>query len=275
MRWIIGLTVREALRRRLVVTAFGLGAAFLALYGLALGWIHREMVRHGTPDPRMGVELIGFFALAALYVVHLMSVMAAAVGTVDTLSGEIASGVILAVAARPLARWQILLGKGIGHALWLLLYTLGLGGGVLGLTTAITGWAPAGWARGLALLALGALVPLALSLWGGAGLSTLANGALVLGLYGVAFVGGWAEQIGGLAGAPAVVDLGILASLLMPAEAMWRRAAYELQSPMARLSGLTPFTASSIPNDRMILYAIAYIAILLLAAVRRFERRDL
>ncbi|MER3467162.1 MAG: hypothetical protein C4312_00710, partial [Thermoflexus sp.] len=61
MRWIIGLTVREALRRRLVVTAFGLGAAFLALYGLALGWIHREIVRHGTPDPRMGVELVGFF----------------------------------------------------------------------------------------------------------------------------------------------------------------------------------------------------------------------
>lgn len=275
IRWIGELTFREALRRRLVMAAFGLGFAFLALFGLALFLIHRELARFGPPDPRMREEILGFFMLAALYVANFLIVMAAVVGTADTIAGEIASGVIQAVAARPVARWQILLGKGLGHALWLLMYVLWLGGGVIGGTALITGWVPRGWARGLALLGLEALIPLALSLWAGTRFSTLATGALGLGLYGVAFIGGWAEQVGGLVGQATVVDLGILASLLMPAEAIWRRAAYELQSPMARLMGPNPFTATTIPSDRMVLYALFYIALLIALAAHRFERRDL
>jgi len=275
IRWIGGLTLREAFRRRLVLAAFGLGAAFLALFGLALFFIHRELTRFSPPDPRVREEIVGFFLLAGLYVANFLIVMAAVVGTADTIAGEIASGVIQAVAARPVARWQILLGKGLGHALWLLMYVLYLGGGMIGATALITGWVPRGWVRGLTLLALEALIPLSLSLWAGTRFSTLATGALVLGLYGVAFIGGWAEQIGGLIGQTTVVDLGILASLVMPAEAIWRRAAYELQSPLARIMGPNPFTASAIPSDRMVFYALAYIAFFLLAAIRQFERRDL
>ncbi len=273
--WIAGLTFREALRRRLVLAAFGLGTAFLALFGLALFLIHRELTRFGPPDPRMREEIVGFFMLAALYVANFLIVMAAVVGTADTIAGEIASGVIQAVAARPIARWQILIGKGAGHAVWLLLYGIWLAGGVIGITALITGWAPRGWARGLALLELEAMIPLSLSLWAGTRFSTLATGALGLGLYGVAFIGGWAEQVGGLVGQATVVDLGILASLLMPAEAIWRRAAYELQSPLARLMGPNPFTATTIPSDRMILYALFYIVLLLALAAYQFERRDL
>lgn len=267
--WIAHLTLREAFRRRLVPAAFGLGAAFLALFGLAMFLIYRQLTRFGPPDPRMMEEAVGFFTLAGLYVANFLIVMAAVVGTADTIAGEIASGVILAVAARPVARWQILLGKWIGHTLWLLAYVLWVAGGVIGLTALLTGWAPARWARGLALLGLEALIPLALSLWAGTRFSALATGAIGLGLYGLAFIGGWAEQIGGLIRQPTVVDLGIVASLLMPAEAIWRRAAYELQSP------LDPFTAVTIPSDRMVIYALIYIALLLLWSIRRFERRDL
>jgi len=275
IRLIAGLTLREVSRRRLVWAAFGLGAAFLLLFGLGMGLVHRELTRFGPPDPRVREQVVGFLMLAALYVANFLIIMAAVIGTADAIAGEIASGVIQAVAARPVARSQILFGKFLGHALWLLLYTLGLGGGIMGLTALITGWVPSRWARGLALLALEALVPLSLSFWGGTWLSSLANGALGLGLYGLAFVGGWMEQVGSLIGQPAVVDLGILASLLMPAEAIWRRAAYELQSPLARLAGLSPFTAATIPSDRMLLYAILYIAFFLALARYQFERRDL
>ena len=56
----------------------------------------------------------------------------------------------------------------------------------------------AGWGYGLILLE--GTVLLTLALVGGTRLSSLANGVTVFGLYGLAFVGGWMEQIGTMAG---------------------------------------------------------------------------
>jgi len=57
---------------------------------------------------------------------------------------------------------------------------------------------------------------------------------------------------------------------------LWKRAAFEMQSPITRdLGAMTPFSAASVPNERMILYAILYIAVTLALALRQFSRRDL
>ena len=56
--------------------------------------------------------------------------------------------------------------------------------------------------QALALIWLNAILLLSISLLGGAVFSTLANGVLVFGLYGVAFIGGWIEQIGGFLSQP-------------------------------------------------------------------------
>ncbi|MCS7250948.1 MAG: hypothetical protein RMK32_04840 [Anaerolineae bacterium] len=89
--WIGGLTLREAFRRRLVPAAFGLGAAFLALFGLALFRIHRELARLGPSDPPMREEIVGFFLRAGPFVANFLIVMAAVVGTADTIAGEMRS----------------------------------------------------------------------------------------------------------------------------------------------------------------------------------------
>jgi Cu-processing system permease protein len=117
------------------------------------------------------------------------------------------------------------------------------------------------------------------SLLGGAMLSTLANGVLVFGLYGVAFIGGWIEQIGSffsnqVAGKTAI-NIGIITSLIMPSEALWRRAAHELQSPLVAALGISPFSSGTYPSLVMIFYAVFYIALAFALAVRQFNRRDL
>jgi hypothetical protein len=38
---------------------------------------------------------------------------------------------------------------------------------------------------------------------------------------------------------------------------------------------MTPFSSTSVPNERMVLYAVAYIAVMLVLALRQFSRRDL
>jgi hypothetical protein len=61
---------------------------------------------------------------------------------------------------------------------------------------------------------------------------------------------------------------------LLPVEALWRRAAYLMQPPLAN-SIPTPFAVSSVPSNAMVAYAILYAGVALLLAMRVFGRRDL
>ena len=122
----------------------------------------------------------------------------------------------------------------------LALYLLLMAGGVLLLIWALTGYYPQHPETALLLMLLNALLLLSVSLFGGASFSTLTNGVLVFGLYGVAFIGGWLEQIGTMLPDPTaghtLVNIGIITSLIMPSEALWR--ARSLCSPVT--SGSSP-----------------------------------
>jgi Cu-processing system permease protein len=71
------------------------------------------------------------------------------------------------------------------------------------------------------------------------------------------------------------VNLGILSSLIMPSDALWRRTAFPLQPPLLGSAGIGPFSSSLILSTAMVMYAIVYAAIAILLAVLLFERRDL
>ena len=213
--------------------------------------------------------------MAGLYAVNFLTIMMAVLTSVDTLSGEIASGTIHTLVSKPLQRWEIVLGKFIGFAGMLLLYLLLMGGGVLAVVYLLTGYTAPNPLAGLALMALNALLLLSVSLLGGSLLSTLANGVLVFGLYGVAFIGGWIEQFGSLLRNQTAINIGVLSSLIMPSEALWKRAAYEMQSPLVAALGFAPFTSNTVPSPLMLAYAGLYLLIVLYLAVLFFSRRDL
>ena len=83
------------------------------------------------------------------------------------------------------------------------------------------------------------------------------------------------EQIGSFMHNETAVDIGILTSLLIPSEAMWKLASYLMQPPAIRSLGLSPFSLASAPSTTMLVYALIYVVIILLWAVRSFQRRDL
>ena len=274
--WVIArLTLREAARRKILWAALILGLAFLALYGVGVYFIQLEVVR-GRTAPSYIREMYNFLAMAGLYVVNFLVVMMTVLTSVDTLAGEIASGTMQAVATKPLRRFEIVLGKWLGFAAMLAAYVALMAGGVAALTFALTGYVVPKLASGLGLMLLEGVTLLTVCILGGTLLSTLANGVLAFGLYGLAFIGGWIEQIGSLLRNEAAVNIGIVSSLLMPSEALWKRAAFEMQPSLLRdLGAMTPFSASSVPNERMILYALLYIAVALALALRQFSRRNL
>jgi hypothetical protein len=61
----------------------------------------------------------------------------------------------------------------------------------------------------------------------------------------------------------------------MPSESLWRRAAFEMQSPLANAMRISPFSTLSVPSTAMIVYAAIYMGVALALAIRRFSQRDL
>lgn len=271
------LTFHEAWRRRMVVIALLLGAVYILLYSIGFGLITAEIRREGTPAFLLPAAY-NMLLLTGMYVVHFLAVMLAIFASVDVVSGEIASHTIQTIITKPVRRWQVLWGKWLGNAAMLLVYLLLLGGGVIASTFWQSGYLPPNPLQGLGLLMLEGLVLLSLSLLGGTRLSTLTNGVALFMLYGLAFIGSWVEQIGSVFESEAAVRVGIVTSLVMPVETIWRRAAHVMQPSVAGFdidNFMTPFGAISIPSPAMVAYAVVYAVAALLLAMRAFNRRDL
>jgi ABC-type transport system involved in multi-copper enzyme maturation permease subunit len=277
--WIMaGVTFREAARKKVLWMALAAGAAFLSLFATGLYFQLKDL----RPHTNLILERQGVSALlmVGLYAVDLMAVVMSVLTSVDTLSGELASGTIQAVATKPISRWELLLGKWLGFVGMVTAYVALMVGGITGLTYLLSlhslgGVLPHHLLRGASLIWLECVLMLSLTFRMGASFSTLTNGVVVLGLHGIAFIGGWIEQAAALTNSPRALNVGIAASLIMPSEALWRRAVFEMQSPILNALGFSPFSAASVPSEYMILYACLYLTLTLALAVRRFSQRDL
>jgi Cu-processing system permease protein len=267
------LTLQEAARRRIFVAALLAGLAFLTLYGLGIHFILREGAGKMTLLERR--VFLNVLTLAGLYAASLLTTMTAVLLPVDTLSGEIASGVIQTVAVRPIRRRDIVLGKWLGHWLVMGAYFVLMAGGVLGFLAIRANFTPPRIEAGLPLMLLEATILLTISIAGGTRLSTVTNGVLAFGLFGLAFIGNWVEQIGTFAGNDTARQVGTVASLIMPSESMWQLAASQMQPSILRDLGNTPFSPVSVPSSAMVWWAIGYVVVVLLIATRAFGRRPL
>jgi ABC-type transport system involved in multi-copper enzyme maturation permease subunit len=269
-----GVTFREAARKKLLLMALLAGVAFIALFSLGMHFQIRDIhTRHVAP--LIAQEASRAFLMVGLYAVDLLAVVMTALTSVDTLSGEISSGTIQAVATKPVGRRQILLGKWLGFVGMLTVYLALMIGGVVGMAHWLSGIGPRNLMLGAGLIWFECLMILSLTLFFGTTFSTLTNGVLVLGLHGIAFLGGWIEQVGALVQSPRTVTLGIISSVIMPSESLWRRAAFEMQSPFVGALNISPFSNASVPSRAMVGYAVIYTTLVMALALRRFGRRDL
>ena len=276
MGTIARLTLYEIGRKRLIWVLLALGFAYLALFGGGVWLVDRELAEAGEIIPTRGA-LVALLTAAGLYVIQFMVLVMALVISVDTLAGEIASGSIQTLVTKPIRRRDVVLGKFAGHALAVLVFVVFMVAAAAGLVWLLTGYRPPNLLAPTGLLVLEGWVVLSLSYALGAIMGTLANGLVVFMLYGFALVGSWIERIGALSGNEAAQYLGIAASLIMPTEALWQRAAYESLPGIVRntVGLVSPFTAANPPSELTVVYSVAYAGLLLAIAIGAFEARDL
>ena len=268
------LTLFEARRKRILFAAILCGIAFLVVFatGVFLAW--RELLRRQMSFvERQG--LLVLFTVAGLYAANFLSVLFAVLLPVDAVSGEIDSGVMQTLASKPVRRADVVLGKWLGHWIVVATYLMTLSGGVLLVSRSIAGFVPPSVVGAISLMLLEVTLLMTVSIAGGTRFSTVTNGIASLGFYGIAFVGGWVEQIGALGGIQSARTLGVVVSLISPADSLWRLASYNLQPAFVRDLGAVAFTPASVPTPLMVWWAAGFTLMMLVVAVRSFEKRQL
>jgi len=276
------LTLHEVKGRKVALAALILGAAFLVVFGAGFYFVYREMTGEnpGLTPARAQLSAqqnvgLSFLVMAGLYAVNFLMVMMAVLMPVDTLAGDIRSGVVQTLVTKPLRRASIVLGKWLAFWVVLALYLVMMAGGVMLIARVIAGYEAPNAPAGLALMLLEGTLLMTLSILGGTRLSTLANGVMVFGLYGLAFIGGWLEQLGAVLGNMTTRNIGVIASLIVPSEAMWQLASHSMQPALIREVSITPFSVVSVPSAGMVVWALVYTLGALLLALRQFGKRDL
>ena len=275
------LTFREAIRRRIMLAGLVLGIAFVILYSIGTHFIFGQIASEAITNlpsqmaaDIMMAESTNTFMMMGLYAATFLSIAMAALLGADTLAGEINSGTIQTIATKPIRRADVVLGKWLGFAGLLGLYVLLLCGGVVLSTVIQSGHTPQNLLTGLGLIYMESILVMTITLMLSAAFPALATGGVVFGLYGLAFIGGWVEQIGALFQNDTAIKVGIITSLIIPSESLWRRAAFEMQTPLMGTFD-SPFRTTSVPSPLMLGYTFLYLTVVLIIAVRIFQKRDL
>ncbi|WP_038038456.1 ABC transporter permease [Thermorudis peleae] len=277
------LTFREGLRKKLVLGVLLISVIFVVLYAwgfhlFVLDWQERVARRAARGMPTIGTYEIfaSAMVLLGLWTVNFLSGVMTIFAAVGTVSSEIDAGTLQAIVPKPIRRWEIVFGKFLGFAGMLGVYIIAMVTAVILTARWIGHYTPPNVIQATLLILLVMVILLSLTLLGSTLLSTVTNGVVVFMLYGLAITGGLVEQIGTALDNDVLRRIGIISSLVIPSDSMWRLASYLVQPRIAvNFLGPNPFGTTTPPSALAVEYSVAYAVIMLLLGMLAFRYRDL
>ncbi|WP_022801131.1 ABC transporter permease [Deinococcus ficus] len=281
------LSLREAVRKRLVAVLLVLSALFIGfyLYGIfrmdaSLDARAAEAGLNGRSANGSGNLPVMYAAMLGMYLVYFLASLMSVLSTVGAISGDIENGVMQSVIARPIRRSELVLGRWLGFLTVNVTYVALLSATLLGGVYAITGYLPPAPGAAVLLIALAVALLTALTVLGSTLFTTLAGGIGVFVLYGLGSAGGILSAIGQISANPTLTTLGRAANIAMPTNALWLGASYHLQPDLLleiarRSQGANPFFGSDPMNPSLLAWAAALTLLAVGGAAWRLSRRDL
>ncbi len=276
------LTIREAARRKLLLALAILTLIVIGLTGWGFQHLSTLTKADGTPFPATELRLATSQLLVLVeFMFSAVLALSAVVVASPSISSEVESGVSLAILARPVSRYQVVVGKWLGFAALIVVY--------VGATTALellvvaftTGYVPPGPVGLGAYLAAEGIVVMSLALVLSTWLSGMTAGVIALVLFFVAWIGGIAGAIGEVFGNAAITNAGTVSQLLLPTDALWRGSVYELEPVLYRdVLGATteragnPFFVQSPPSAAFMTWTGCWVVLIVALAVWNFRRRE-
>jgi Cu-processing system permease protein len=280
---IVGYTLREASRRRVLLVVLILTAAFLALYGVGADRAFEETSGFASEAGELGVEsqtLAGATVLGlAMFATLFLGVILAVFLTLGVVRGDAERGVLQPLVVRPLGRSTLLVARFVGAALVSGAYVVVVYAASVSITGAVGGWWPDRVVLPAVELAGAVAILAAISLLGSVFLSATANGIAVFMLFGAGLTGGLLGQVGEAIGSETLEEIARIVSWVLPFEALYQNALSHITADTGGITKLAvdlgPFGGAQSFGAWMGPWALAFTALVGGLALAAFARRDL
>jgi ABC-type transport system involved in multi-copper enzyme maturation permease subunit len=281
VRAIYFLTLRELRRRRvvLVLVTLTLLLAVLVAWGFDR---FATTTRGGMPAVQFAVLTSQLVVIVMFMFSFMLGVTAVFVASPE-ISGDIDSGIALALLARPVRRSSVLLGKWLACATALIAYAVAGGALLLAVTAWTTGYTPPGPVEFLAYLAAETVVGVTFAILLSTFVPPMAAGAIAVASYGAVWIAGVAASVGMALDNDSLIRIGTVTQLLLPTDGLWRGAMYHLEpsAVVLVLAGFgrslagNPFLAVAPPPTAFLVWSVAWVAAVLAGAIWIFRRREI
>jgi ABC-type transport system involved in multi-copper enzyme maturation permease subunit len=213
------------------------------------------------------------------WVLSLAAVFVAA----PSISGEVESGIALAVLARPISRAEYIIGKWLGLVGLVVVYGVAAAAIELVAVQAVSGYQPPHPLEFLGFVITEGVVILTFALMLSTRLAGVVGGVIAAILFGIAWMGGIVGGVGAAFGNATITHVGTATKLILPTDGLWRGAVWSLEPAivLAAQSGLgpavaaNPFFAAEPPPLIYVAWAIAWIAAMLALAIWSFRSREI
>jgi ABC-type transport system involved in multi-copper enzyme maturation permease subunit len=274
------LTLREAVRRRLLWALAGLTALIVVLTWWGFARVAEASPITG-PVQMLGVsQVMVMLAFMFSFVLAMTAVFAGS----PAIGPDIESGLLLAVLARPIRRSDVLLGRWLGLAVVLVAYALVAGYLEIAAVALATGYVPTDPVTPPIYLAAEALILLTLAIVLSTRIASVAGGAMAVVAYGLAWMAGVLGGVGEAFNSDVLRGAGFVSRLVLPSDVMWRGCAGALTPPEdilaaggianASLYKFSPFSGTT-PSPEWLLWCVVWIVGALAIGILLLRRREL
>ncbi|WP_097026309.1 ABC transporter permease [Clostridium peptidivorans] len=223
------------------------------------------------------ISILGFYFSSML--VAFLTVML----SIGIVSSELENGTILTILTKPIKRSEYIIGKYLGTAILIILYSAIIYIAVIIISTMskisiVETFGIAALAKGFLLFILQPLTILALALYGSTKFKTLNNGILTISLYMLGIIGGVMEQAGSVINNASLSTIGIISSLISPFEVIYRKMISIIFTSLGSfhfIGGFGMSGKSTTPSVWMMVYVCVYLVFFIFMSIKGFEKKDI
>ena len=274
--------VNEAARRRLLLALLLLTLVVIALTVWGISRID-DLRNAGQPlSDAQKKTIVSQLLILVMFMFSWVLSLAAVFVASPAVSGELESGIALAILARPISRAEYVLGKWLGLVALVVAYGVAAAAIELVAVQAVSGYQPPHPFEFFGFVLGEGVVILTFALMLSTRLAGMVGGVIAAILFGIAWMGGIVGGVGAAFNNETISNVGTLTKLIVPTDGLWRGAVWSLepslviaaQSQLGPAVAANPFFAAAPPPATYVVWAVIWIVAILALAIWSFRSRE-